>query len=76
LDLSGTIDAVINAIKNQDLITLSTFVGNQSLRFSPYTYINTGSDIVLSKEMVYNGLAMSSTRNRGAYDGSGEPIDL
>ncbi len=76
LDLSGTIDAVINAIVNQDLVTLSTFVGAQGVRFSPYTYINTWSDIVLSTEEVYNGLAMSSTRNRGAYDGSGEPIDL
>lgn len=75
-NLSGVIDDVLLAIKNNDLVTLSTFVGAQGVRFSPYTYINTGSDVVLSTEMVYNGLAMSSTRNRGAYDGSGEPIDL
>lgn len=76
LDLSGTIDAVLLDIKNMDLLNLSTFVGTQGVRFSPYTYINIWSDIVLSTEEVYNGLAMSSTRNRGAYDGSGEPIDL
>ncbi len=76
LDLSGAIDMVINAIINQDFVTLSTFVGAQWVRFSPYTYINTWSDIVLSAEEVYNGLSISSTRNRGTYDGSGEPIDL
>lgn len=69
-NLSGAIDDVLLAIKNNDLLTLSTFVGDQGLRFSPYTYINTGSDVVLSTEEVYNGLAMSSSRNRGAYDGS------
>jgi len=67
---------VINAIINQDFVTLSTFVGAQWVRFSPYTYINTWSDIILSAEEVYNGLSISSTHNRGAYDGSGEPINL
>ncbi len=76
LDLSWTIDAVIDAIKNQDLVTLSTFVGDQWLRFSPYEYVNTGSDVVLISDEVYNGLALSRTFVRGAYDGSWEPIDL
>lgn len=76
LDLSWTIKTVLNAIKQEDFITLASFVWTQGLRFSPYTYINTGSDIVLSTEEIYNGLAISSTRNRGAYDGSGEPINL
>lgn len=76
LDLSWTIDAVINAIKNQDLITLSTFVGDQGLRFSPYEYVNTGTDVVLITDEVYNGLALSRTFIRGSYDGSWEPIDL
>jgi hypothetical protein len=39
-NLSGVIDEVLFAIKNNDLITLSTFVGAQGVRFSPYTYIN------------------------------------
>lgn len=76
LDLTGTIDAVINAIKTQDLITLSTFVSDQWLRFSPYEYVNTVTDVVLSTGEVYNGLALSKTFLRGSYDGSGEPIDL
>ena len=76
LDLSGTIDTVINAIKNQDLVTLSTFVGIQGLRFSAYEYVNTWTDIVLSTDEVYNGLALSRSFNRWVYDGSGEPIDI
>lgn len=39
-NLSGAIDDVLLAIKNNDLVTLSTFVGTQGLRFSPYTYVN------------------------------------
>lgn len=75
-DLSGAIDDVLLAIKNNDLLILSTFVWTQGLRFSPYTYINTGSDIILSTEEIYNWLAMSNIRNRWAYDGTGFPIEL
>jgi hypothetical protein len=76
LDLTGTIDAVMLAIKNQDLPALSTFVNDQGLRLSPYEYVNTVTDVVLSTGEVYNGLALSRTFLRGSYDGSGEPIDL
>ncbi len=76
LDLTGTIDAVMNALKNNDLITLSTFVGDQWLRFSPYEHVNTWTDIVLNSWELYNGLSLSRTFIRGSYDGSGEPIDL
>jgi len=75
-NLSGAIDAVLLAIKNNDLLTLSTFVGSQWLRFSPYEYVNTGSDIVLSTEEVYNGLSISRSYTWGTADGSGMPLDL
>lgn len=75
-DFTGAIDAVLLAIKTNDLPTLSTFVGPQWLRFSPYEYVNTGSDIVLSTEEVYNGLTMSRSFTRGTADGSWFPIDL
>lgn len=75
-DFTWAVDAVLLAIKNDDLLTLSTFVGPQWLRFSPYEYVNIWTDIVLTTAEVANWLAMSSTRTRGVYDGSGEPIDL
>lgn len=76
LDLTGTIDAVLNAIKTKNLIILSTFVGDQGLRFSPYEYVHTETDVVLSTGEIYHWLALSKTFLRGTYDGSGEPINL
>lgn len=76
LDLSGAIDAVINAIKTQDFTTLATFVWTQGVRFTPYEHVNTGTDIILSTAEIENALSISSSRMWGAYDGSGEPIDL
>ncbi|MFA6256135.1 MAG: hypothetical protein WC606_03025 [Candidatus Absconditabacterales bacterium] len=75
-DLSGAMNTVLLALKNNDLLTLSTFVGPQGLRFSPYEHVNITTDIVLSTDEVYNGLALSRSFTWGAYDGSGEPIDL
>lgn len=76
LDLSGTTEAVMLAIKNSDLPKLSTFVWPKWLRFSPYEYINTGTDVVLTSGEVYYGQAMSRSFTRWSYDGSGEPINL
>ncbi len=76
LDLTWTIDVVLNAIKTQDLITLSTFIGDQGLRFSPYEYVNIETDVILTSDEVYHGLALSRTFIRGSQDGSGFPIDL
>jgi hypothetical protein len=55
---------------------LATFVGPQGLRFSPYAYVNTGTDVVLTSGEVHNGLAISRSYTWGVSDGSGEPIDL
>ncbi len=76
LDLSWTIDAVINAIKNNDFFTLSTFVGPQGIRFTPYENVNVTNDVVLYSGQVYNALAISAAYTRWSYDGSGEPISL
>jgi hypothetical protein len=76
LDLSGTIDAVINAIKSKDFPTLSTFVGTQGVRFTPYENVNIASDVVLYSGQIYNALALSNAFTRWAYDGSWEPISL
>lgn len=75
-DFTGAIASVLLAIKTNDLPTLSTFVGSQWLRFSPYEYVNTWSDVVLSTEEVYNGLIMSRSFIWGTADGSGFPLDL
>jgi len=75
-DLSGAIDSVLSALKNNDFLTLSTFVWPQGLRFSPYEHVNVWSDVVLSSGKVYNGLAISRSYIRGISDGKWDPIDL
>jgi len=73
---STVVSGVLLAIKNNDLPALAKFVWPQGLRFSPYEYVNTGSDITLTTQQVANGLAMSRSFTWGVSDGSGEPIDL
>lgn len=75
-NLSGAIDTVLLALKTEDFATLAQFVGTSWLRFSPYEYIDTGSDIVLSTEEVSNALSISRSYTWWTADGSGEPIDL
>lgn len=67
---------ILNALKNKDVEALITFVSEDWVRFSPYSYVNTGMDITLSKS------ELTWLRNSGTvkewwnYDGSGEPILL
>jgi len=75
-EFTGTVNTVLLALKNQDLVTLSTFVSEQWLRFSPYEYVNTWTDIVLTTWEIYNWLALSRSFIRWTYDGKGNPIDL
>ena len=67
--------AAIQAIKNQDFLTLATMVGSVGLRFSPYGYIRDG-DQTFTAEQVRTIQAVSRIFHWGVYDGSGEPIDL
>jgi len=71
-----TAKTILKSLKNKDMQTLGAFVGPKGVRFSPYTYVNTDTDIILNKEEVTNGLALSRTFIRWSYDWSGEPIDL
>lgn len=75
-DFTGAVQAVMFALKNEDFLTLSTFVWQQGLRFSPYEYVNSGTDVVLDTELVANAPILSRSFTWWSYDGSGEPIDL
>lgn len=75
-DLSGSLKTVIFALKTEDFTTLAQFVWPQGLRFSPYEYVNTGTDIVLSTSEVANAPTISRSYVWGTTDGSGMPIDL
>ena len=75
-DFTGAVQAVLLSLKNEDFLTLSTFVWPQGLRFSPYEYVNSWTDVVLDTELVANAPILSRSFTWWSYDGSGEPIDL
>jgi hypothetical protein len=68
--------AAIKALKDSDLDTLSAMAGEKGVRFSPYSFINAESDVVLTPIVLKNAPILSRTFVWGSYDGSGEPIDL
>jgi len=68
---------VIELIKTEDYATLSGWVHpTLGVRFSPYFYVNITSDIVMTPNNIANIASDTSIYNWGAYDGTGDPIDL
>jgi hypothetical protein len=63
-------------LKTEDFATLVQYVWPQGLRFSPYEYVNSWTDIVLSTGEVENALSISRSYTRWSYDWSWLPIDL
>ncbi|MDF1616096.1 hypothetical protein [Petrocella sp. FN5] len=75
--VSNTSADVIEAMSNQDFATLSTFIHpTQGVRFTPYTYIDTVNDVVFTSAQVANMAVDSSVILWGAYDGTGDPIQM
>jgi len=67
---------ILTAMKSSDMDTLSKFIHPlKGVRFSPYTNVKE-SDVVFLPEMIKTAPALSRSFMWGAYDGSGEPIDL
>lgn len=67
---------IIHLMSIQDFTGLSPYVNSSiGLRVSPYQYVDTASDILLSDADVAN-LGSYPLTTWGNYDGSGEPIDL
>jgi hypothetical protein len=70
-------DEILHALKDNDMKKLASFVHpDKGVRFTPYSYVNTEKDIVVKAAEVPNLLKDTTKRIWGAYDGSGEPIDL
>lgn len=70
---------VIQALKTQDTKSLADVVHPDfGLRFSPYGNIRTGKDgdLVFTASEIGGLFADKTVRTWGAYDGSGNPIDL
>lgn len=68
---------VLEAFKSKDMQSLSGYVHpDKGVRFSPYTYVETEKDVVISKEELSTLPDGDKVFNWGFYDGSGEPIEL
>lgn len=70
-------DQVLAALKSRDAAELSKYVHPQKgVRFTPYTYINTATDLVFPLAGIPALFSGSTQYNWGSFDGSGEPINL
>ena len=68
---------VVELLQDQDMSGLSAHVHPaQGVRFSPYGYINLQENLVFSAQDIATLLPGSQIYNWGAFDGSGDPIDL
>ncbi|AIQ11047.1 copper amine oxidase N-terminal domain-containing protein [Paenibacillus durus] len=69
--------AAVQALKAKDWAALSSMVhSSRGVRFSPYGYVDTAKDIVLSSGEIAAIGADGTVRTWGAYDGTGDPIKL
>jgi len=68
---------VAYALKNKDMESLASYIHpEKGVRFSPYGYVNTKSDLVFTAKQIRGLLNNNTTYRWGAYDGTGEPIEL
>lgn len=74
--LGASLD-VLDALSNEDMTVLSTLVHpTLGVRFTPYGYIDLSNDLVFTSSAIPTLLADTTLYTWGAYDGSGEPINL
>lgn len=68
---------VMELIKERDLAALASRVHpDKGVRFSPYTFVETNKDLRFSPSEIPGLLQSSQIHTWGAYDGSGNPIEL
>ncbi len=76
LSVLETADVIIKALKAKDLGTVATYVHPQlGLRFTPYSFIRS-EDRLFSQQAVSGLFEDETLYNWGAFDGSGEPIEM
>jgi hypothetical protein len=68
--------AALEALRAKNTAALAALVDpDDGVRFSPYSYVD-GSDIRIAAGKLETALRDKRVRRWGAYDGSGDPIDL
>ena len=66
----------LNFLKGQNFSGLAELACPNGIRFSPYAFVNTENDVVLSPVEIADLTTDTNVRAWGFYDGSGAPIKL
>jgi hypothetical protein len=74
-DARALAQRIVEALAKRDLEVLAAVAHPSGLRFSPYAYLDE-SDVVLRPAELEGALSDPTIRHWGAYDGSGDPIEL
>ncbi|MCU0684287.1 MAG: hypothetical protein MUF34_18945 [Polyangiaceae bacterium] len=75
--LAPVLKAVVDALAKRDTTALAPHAHpTKGVRFSPYAYVEKGSDVVLKAAELGPAMADPKVRTWGARDGSGDPIKL
>lgn len=68
---------ILEAMAANDLDTLASYVHpDRGVRFTPYEYVNLEDDLVFSPDQLRATPADSRVYRWGAWDGTGDPMDL
>lgn len=74
--IGGRASEAIEALKNKDMQALSDLVHpEKGVGFAPYQYIDE-TNLTLTREELAGALADDTVRHWGAFDGSGDPMDM
>ncbi len=77
ISISDLTQTILKEIKNKNYTSLIQYIkADSGLRFSPYGFVNTNTDIVLKPEQFRSLLNDSTKLVWGHYDGSGDDIYL
>jgi len=67
---------ILQYFNNKEYDKLAKSTGSEGLRFSPYAFIDTTADVVLSADQLRKAATSKEKLVWGNYDGSGEPIKM
>ncbi|MDQ5823841.1 MAG: hypothetical protein M3441_06450 [Chloroflexota bacterium] len=74
--IGGRASEAIEALKNKDMQALSDLVHpEKGVGFAPYQYIDE-TNLTLTREEIAGALADDTVRHWGAFDGTGDPMDM
>ena len=75
-ELHATAINVLTALKNNDSTKLSKLISTDGIRFSPYSYVNISSDIVITQTNIATMMKNNEKHTRWNEDGTWDPINM